>query len=55
MASEDYASFADWAAGQMEIWSGRMRAREAAIEALLPFAAAAIAMTGFLLMVKFAG
>jgi hypothetical protein len=55
VASEDHASFADWAAGQMEIWSGRMGAREAAIEALLPFAAAAIAMTGFMLVAKLAG
>ncbi|MGO9768848.1 MAG: hypothetical protein ACLPSW_04695 [Roseiarcus sp.] len=51
---ESRVTFAEWAAGQFEIQTGRMRGGEAAIEVLLPFAAAAIAMTGFLVVVTLA-
>jgi len=38
------ASFRDWAKGSVQLWQGRVKASDAAINALLPIAAVAIGM-----------
>lgn len=41
------AGFDDWIHGDFDTWTGRIPAREALVEVLLPLAAAALGMTGF--------
>jgi hypothetical protein len=43
-AVEDDPKFRDWAAGEFEMWTGRFKASNAAIEALLPIAAVSIGL-----------
>ncbi len=40
-------SLADWLGGDFDTWPGRIRAKDAAIEVLLPIAAVAIGMSVF--------
>jgi hypothetical protein len=51
--AERVPSLREWAAGDFEIWQGRRRAAEAAIEILLPLAAAAVGMTAIGLVYHF--
>jgi hypothetical protein len=44
-ADEDRISFRDWASGEFDTRQGRRGARDAAIETILPLAAAAAGMT----------
>ena len=39
--------FADWMSGTFETWQGRMKGANAAVEIILPIAAAAVGMTAF--------
>ncbi len=40
-------SYRDWAAADFRIWDGRLSGRQAAVQVLLPIAAAAVGMTIF--------
>lgn len=52
-AEEDQISFRDWASGEFETCQGRREARDAAIEIILPLAAAAVGMTAMGLIFHF--
>jgi hypothetical protein len=45
--------FGDWAAHEVELWSGPVKGRLAAIETVLPIAAVAFGMTAFALVLHF--
>jgi hypothetical protein len=44
-AEDEEPSLRDWAAGDYDTWTGRLRGAEAATQILLPIAAAAVGMT----------
>ena len=46
--------FDDWASGQFETWQDRVKGSSAAIEIVLPIAAAAIGMTAFAIVFHYA-
>ena len=46
--------FDDWAAGQFETWQDRVKGSNAALEIVLPVAAAAIGMTAFAIAFHYA-
>jgi len=46
-------SFGRWAAGEFDIWQGRVKGINAAVEILLPIAAVAFGMTAFGLVLYF--
>jgi len=48
-------SFRDWARGSFGTWGGRLSGREALVQVLLPFAAAALGMTIFGVILHIAG
>jgi hypothetical protein len=48
-------SFGDWASGEFETWQDRVGATNAAVEILLPVAAAAVGMTAFGIVLHFTG
>jgi hypothetical protein len=52
--SDRRASFRRWASGELDTWQDRLKARNAAIEILLPLAAAAFGMTLFGIALHFA-
>jgi hypothetical protein len=43
-AAEDNPTFREWAAGEFEMWTGKFKGANAAIEALLPIAAVSIGL-----------
>ena len=45
--------FANWAGDDVELWSGPVKGKFAAIETILPIAAAAVSMTAFALVLHF--
>ena len=51
---EPRETFADWAGGEFEIWQDHRQGRTAAIEIVLPIAAAAIGMTAFAIVFHYA-
>jgi hypothetical protein len=51
--AQNDASFRDWAAGEFATWQDRVKGTNAAIEALLPIAAAAFGMTAFAIVLQF--
>jgi hypothetical protein len=52
-ASGKRQSFRDWAEGEFDTWQGRLKARTAAIEVLLPLAAVAFGMMAFAIVLHF--
>jgi hypothetical protein len=46
--------FRDWASGQFETWQERVKGTNAAVEIILPIAAAAIGMTAFAIVFHYA-
>jgi hypothetical protein len=46
--------FRDWASGQFETWQERVKGSNAAVEIILPIAAAAIGMTAFAIVFHYA-
>jgi hypothetical protein len=46
-------SFRQWASGEFDIWQGRIKGANAAVEILLPIAAVAFGMTAFGLVLYF--
>jgi hypothetical protein len=46
-------SFHDWADGEFATWQGQLKARNAAIEVLLPLAAVAFGMAAFAIVASF--
>ena len=46
--------FDDWASGQFETWQDRVKGSNAALEIILPVAAAAIGMTAFAIVFHYA-
>ena len=46
--------FRDWASGQFETWQERVKGANAAVEILLPVAAAAVGMTAFAIVFHYA-
>jgi hypothetical protein len=47
-------SFHDWSEGEFETWQGRLTAKSAAVEVLLPLAAVSIGMAIFAIVLHFA-
>ena len=47
-------AFAEWSSGQFETWQDRLKGSSAAIEIILPIAAAAVGMTGFAIVFHYA-
>ena len=45
--------FANWAGDDVELWSGPVKGKFAAIETIVPIAAAAVSMTAFALVLHF--
>ena len=52
-AREDQESLRTWAAGELDTWQDRVKGSNAAIEMLLPIAAAAFGMTAFGIVLHF--
>jgi len=53
-AGQDGKLFGEWASGQFATWQDRVRGTNAAVEVLLPIAAAAFGMTAFGIMLHIA-
>jgi hypothetical protein len=51
---ERTVGFTEWAAGRFETWQDRVTGRDAAIEIALPIAAAALGMTAFAIVFRYA-
>jgi len=51
--ADDERSFGDWASGRFDTWQDRRRGASAAVEVLLPIAAAAFGMTAFAIVLHF--
>lgn len=51
---EQRETFSAWASGQFEIWQGRRKGATAAVEIILPIAAAAVGMTAFAIVFHYA-
>ena len=51
---EQRQTFSDWASGQFEISQGRRKGAAAAVEIILPIAAAAVGMTAFAIVFHYA-
>jgi hypothetical protein len=52
-AVEPSASFGNWAESEVDVWTGHLKGREAAIMVGLPVAAVAIGMTALAIVVHF--
>jgi hypothetical protein len=53
-SADDRISFSDWKSRQFEIWQDRQKGANAAVEIVLPIAAAAIGMTAFAIVFHYA-
>ena len=53
-SSDKSPGFSEWASGEFEIWQGRVRGSDAAVEIILPIAAAAIGMTALAIVFHYA-
>jgi hypothetical protein len=51
---ETKIGFRDWASGQFETWQERVKGTNAAVEIILPIAAAAVGMTAFAVVFHYA-
>jgi hypothetical protein len=49
-SAESTPSLRDWMSGEFETWQGHLKAKEAAINILLPFTACAVGMTAFMIV-----
>ncbi len=50
---ESSGSFLDWTSGDFDTWQGRLTGADAIVQILLPFAAIALGMTAFAIVLHF--
>jgi hypothetical protein len=51
-AARSHSRFRDWASGDFRTWQDQLKASNAAVQILLPFAAVAFGMTAFAVVVR---